>query len=416
MGNIHNLKAIRQCFSYISDENFRLPFSDHRVHKLTTLKCTKLIIASQLAKWDSYNQISRELRTSDVLQESLDLKSISPSQISRRLKEMPTEIFETLFLQLIGRVKSLTPITCSKIGPLRVIDSTCLKMPATLANWAYVSGKATQIKIHVRVLALPKGAVIPEKAIPSTGNVSDYETMDLLTENDGTIYVMDRGYVKYEQFDKWLENNVRFVNRINDTNRVWRVEQELAVPPGTKIVRDAIVQLGSTFRQTNRTLRLVEFLDDLGRKYRIATSCLELDATEIADIYRQRWLIELYFKWMKQHLRLVKLYSYEPQGVWNQIFLALITYAIAMLIQLQSGTKLSLWDVLQSLRSCWYKPWEIVEAELHPKPGRDSRGRQKKTIDKKPPPQLKTSVGIMKESKAKAKAVDKAKVKRVSRK
>lgn len=404
MGNIHNFKVIRQCFNYISDENFRLPVSDHRIHKLTALKCTKLIIASQLAKWESYKQISRELRTSDVLQDSLELKSISESQISRRLKEMPTEMFEALFLELIGEAKLLTPISCSKIGPLRIIDSTCLKMPDTLANWAYVSGKATQIKIHMRVLALPKGQIIPEKAIPSTGNVSDYETMDLLTENDGTIYVMDRGYVKYKQFDKWMENNVRFVNRINEKHGVLRVEQERAVPPNTNIVRDAIVQLGSAFRQTDRTLRLVEFIDDQGRRYRIATSCFELDATEIADIYRQRWLIELYFKWMKQHLRLVKLYSYEPQGVWNQIFLALITYAIAMLIQLKSATKLSLWEVLQALRSCWYKSWETVEKELHPKPGRDSRGRQKKPAKEKGPPLLNTSVGIMKESKAKKKS------------
>jgi len=405
MGNIHNFNVIRQCFSYISNENFRLPVSDYRVHKLTTVISLKLLLASQLAKWESYKQISRELRTSRVLQESLDLTSISPSQMSRKLRVLPTEMLEELFLQLIGKAKSLTPISCSQTGPLRIIDSTCLKMPATLANWAYVSGISTQIKIHVRVLALPKGQVIPEKAIPSTGNVSDYETMELLVADDGTIYVMDRGYVKYKQFDKWIDDNVRFVIRINENHKVLEVEQERAVPPGTNIVRDAIVKLGSAFRQTDHTLRLVEFLDDQGRRYRVVTSCLEFDATEIADIYRQRWLIELYFKWMKQHLRLVKLYSYEPQGVWNQIFIALISYAIAMIIQLESGTKLSLWDVLQTLRSCWYKSWEIVLAELHPKPIRLSKGRPKHpSCVPKEPPRLNVSVGIIKESTAKKKA------------
>jgi hypothetical protein len=358
-------------------------------------------MASQLAKWESYKQISRELRTSDVLQESLGLPSISSSQISRRLRELPTELFEALFLEIIGQVKSLVPIACSKIGPIRIVDSTCLKLPDTLANWAYVHDNKTQIKIHVRVLALPKGEVIPEKAIPTTGTVSDQETMDLLVEDDGTIYVMDRGYVKYKQFDVWLENNVRFVNRINEKHGVLRIEKELPVPPNTNIIRDAIVQLGSAFRQTDKTLRLVEYVDDQGRTYRIATSCLELKAEEIAGIYRQRWLIELYFKWMKQHLRLVKLYSYEPQGIWNQIFLALITYAIAMHIQLTTGTTLRLWDVLQSLRSCWYKRWEIFEAELHPKPTRTSRGRQM-IAGTKEPPKVHTSVGIIKLKKQKS--------------
>uniref|UniRef100_UPI003570DF48 transposase n=1 Tax=Paenibacillus faecis TaxID=862114 RepID=UPI003570DF48 len=83
----------------------------------------------------------------------------------------------------------------------------------------------------------------------------------------------------------------------------------------------------------------------------------------MADIYRQRWLIELFFKWMKQHLRLVKLYSYDPQGIWNQIFIALIAYAIAMLIQVISETRMSLWEVLQSLRLLWEKPNLLLESE-----------------------------------------------------
>lgn len=402
MGNIHNFSVIRQCFSYLSDENFHLPISDYRIQKLTLLKCAKLIIASQLAKWESYDQISRALRTSNILQECLELSSISAAQLSRRLRTLPTETFEALFLEIIGKVKSLVPIACSKLGPIRIIDSTCLRLPATLAKWAYVNSQRTQVKIHMRVLALPKGEIIPEKAIPTTGNVSDYETMDILVEDDGTIYVMDRGYVKYKQFDVWLEKGISFVNRINDKHGVLHLEEERSVPPNTNIIRDAIVQLGSAFRQTDRTLRLVEFLDEQGRKYRIATSCFDLCPTEIAEIYRQRWLIELYFKWMKQHLRLVKLYSYEPQGIWNQIFLALITYAIAMHIQLTSKTRLSLWDVLQSLRTCWEKEYRVFDAELHRKPTRTSNGRKKVPRVEKQQPILTTLVGIIKPLKEKS--------------
>ncbi|RRJ64324.1 IS4 family transposase [Paenibacillus oralis] len=403
MGNIHNLSLIRQCFSYFSDEKISFPIADYRVPKLTVMKCTKLIMTSQLAKWESYRQISRALRTSETLQESLELTSISASQISRKLPEIPTEWLESLFLDIMGKVKLLLPTATSKIGAVRIIDSTCIKLPANLAEWAHVNRTHTQIKIHVRVLALPTGQTLPEKAIPSTGNVSDVETVDLLVEDDSTIYVMDRGYIKYKQFDAWLKREVRFVNRINENNGVWHVEQELPIPSNTKITRDAIVRLGSAFRRTKQTLRLVEFRDEKDRKYRLVTSCFDLSATEIADIYRQRWLIELFFKWMKQHLRLVKLYSYEPQGVWNQIFLALITYAIAMHIQLSSGTSLSLWDVLQSVRNCWEKNLSIFEAELHRKPSRSSRGRQKVPKVQKSPPKLHTSVGIIKPRKTEGK-------------
>ncbi len=404
MGNIHNLKVIRQCLNFIENEDVRFPLSDHYVKKLTVMKSIRLFIASQLGKWESYDQIALELQISETLQDSVGLPRISASQLSRRLRTLPTEALEALFLERIAEAKSLMPVACSKTGPIRIIDSTCLKLPATLSNWAYVNRKMTQIKIHVRVVALPKGQVIPEKAIPTTGNVHDAETMDLLVEDDGTIYVMDRGYVKYKQFDAWLESGVRFVNRINEKHGVLHVEKEMTVPKDTPIVRDVIVRLGSAFRQTEQLLRLVEFVDDQGRKYRIVTSCFDLSAAEIADIYRQRWLIELFFKWMKQHLRLVKLYSYEPQGVWNQIFLALIAYAIAMCIQLKSGTKLSLWDVLSSLRSCWDKEWTVLEAVLHPKPSRPSKGRQKVPETTKQMPQLRASVGIMKPRKAKLSA------------
>jgi len=405
MGNIHNSKVIRQCFSYLSEEDVRFPIWDHRIHKATTMRCIKLLLASQLAKWESYPQISRELRTSEVLQESLNLSSLSAAQISRRLRQLPTEMLEALFLDIMGETKRLIPIACSKLGPLRIIDSTRLKMPDQLAVWANKSGNTNQVRIHVRILALPRGQIVPEKVIPSTGNVGDCETMGLLVEDDGTIYVMDRGYVKYKQFDEWSANGVRFITRINEKHCVYRTEEELQVPPDTNIVRDAIVQFGTSACRTKETLRLVEFLDDNGHKYRMATSCMDLDATEIANIYRQRWLIELFFKWMKQHLRLVKLYSYDPQGVWNQIFIALIAYAIAMHIQVKSGTKLSLWEVLQSLRSCWYKSWRLLETELHPSPTRRSRGRQKQVVPvNKEPPKLNTTVGIMKPSRASKKS------------
>lgn len=400
MGNIHHFKVIRQCFDYIGDDDFRFPLADHYVKKLTVMKAVKLFLASQLAKWENYGQIALALKTNHSLQESVGLASISASQLSRRLRAIPTELLEALFLRLIGEAKSLAPTDYTGNGPLHIVDSSCVSLPTTLANWAHVNHTMTHVKMHVRLLALPKGEVLPEKVIPSTGNVSDTEVIEFLVEDDGTIYVMDRGYVKYQLFDAWLDRGVRFVNRINAKHRVLHVERELPVPEGTNIVRDAIVRLGSKFRQTEHLLRLVEFVDEQGREYRLATSCFDLSATEIAAIYRQRWLIELFFKWIKQHLRVVKLYSYDPQGVWNQIFLALIAYAITLCIQLKSGTTLTLWDVLLAIRLCWYQAWSVLESVLHPEPSRSSKGRQKVPETAKPEPRLRSSVGIMKPARA----------------
>lgn len=391
MGNIHNLSVIRQCFSYLSDHDVRFPIADYRVHKLTTMQCAKLIIASQLAHWGSFDQISRALRMSNTLQKDLNLPSISASQISRKLRSIPTENLEPVFLNLMAKVKQTLASTSQK---LRIIDSTSVNLPAGLAKWAYVNPKQTHIKLHMRVLVVPNIQAIPESMIPTTGNVSDYETVNQLIEDRETIYVMDRGYVKYAFFDQWLKNEVLFVVRINEKHAVLRVEQEYEVPPNTGIVRDAIVQLGSAYTQTERTLRLIEFLDQEGRRYRVVTSCYSLSSLEVAEIYKQRWMIELFFKWIKQHLRIVKVYSHEPQGVWNQIYLALIAYAIALLIQRESGTRLTHWQVLQTVRCSWDKPFTLIQKELHRKALRSSRGRQKS--DRPPKSVHMPTVGIMK--------------------
>ena len=121
---------------------------------------------------------------------------------------------------------------------------------------------------------------------------------------------------------------------------------ERKVPEGSNIRRDADVKITFTDNGELReaVLRLVEFTDETGKLYRLLTNVNDLTAEQISEIYRHRWMIELFFKWVKQHLKLVKLYSVHPEEVWTQMYLALAAYAPVLIIKLTTGTKRSLWN------------------------------------------------------------------------
>ncbi|PZT52042.1 transposase, partial [Paenibacillus silvae] len=94
-------------------------------------------------------------------------------------------------------------------------------------------------------------------------------------------------------------------------------------------------------------------------------------------MYKHRWLIELFFKWIKQHLRFVKVFSYSPQGIWNQLYLVLIAFALCTLVRLQTAPSKTTWDILKLIRIYAYHPWSMMEKALARKPTQTSKGRQR---------------------------------------
>lgn len=124
-------------------------------------------------------------------------------------------------------------------------------------------------------------------------------------------------------------------------------------------------------------LRLVECLDSEGNRVMMITSDFHLDAVEISELYRNRWQIELFFKWIKQHLHVKKCYGTSKHAVYNQIRLALITFCLTLFMQKNVDHKGSLLGVFKHLRLCWDEAFSaFILALFHP-PSRRSRGRQK---------------------------------------
>ena len=124
---------------------------------------------------------------------------------------------------------------------------------------------------------------------------------ELVVIDSDVTYVMDRGYIDYRQMDGWVLSRIDFVLRLTKRNKV-RVIEMHPIVLGSNITLDARVKLGSRFRRMEQEVRLVEFVDETGREYRVVTTRWDLSAEEIAEIYKSRWLIELFFKWLKETL------------------------------------------------------------------------------------------------------------------
>jgi hypothetical protein len=382
--SVSDNQVLRQCLSFLPLKNFVAPILDYRKQKLTTANVLKIFIAAQLLDWKSLEYIEQHIRSDEQFQQEFGLASISKSQLSRRINDMPVDVSLALFQAVVHKVQSHTRLSKSNIlsidKSLAVVDSTNIRLPFNLAKWARVTKHRSGVKVHTRLMVVDKDTQYPDKIVPSTGNVTDFEGSDLLVVDPHVLYVMDRGYVCYKRMQRWTEDQIDFVIRVNTHHHAEILEEHELPESESSILRDATVQMGNNLKTTMRNkLRLIEFVDDTGRFYRLATTRWDLPAKEITEIYRQRWLIELFFKWMKQHLRFAQLYSHQPQAVWNHIFLALVAYGLSLLMKLETQSKKTVYKILTLIRTYAEKKWSCLEKELYREPTKASKGRQKKS-------------------------------------
>ena len=349
---------------------------DKYVKKLTTLKFVILMAFAQFQQLSSLREISNLFHNENFKGE-MALCSISFSQLSRRLRTVPLEIIKDLFGEMVRQVgieKGFKHLQ-QNIGRLHLIDSTTISLSLTRYRWADFRKTKAGIKIHLRLRVFEKG-MLPDAAIITPASRHDRTQMDeLVVEEEDALNVFDRGYVDYDKFDRYCENGIRFVTRLK-SNALAEVLEERPVFPGSQVKKDSIVRLGTKgLNQMEHPLRRLEAEDTEGNQVIILTNDFYLSADELSDIYRCRWQIELFFKWLKQHLEVKHFYGQSEQAVENQIYLALIMFCLMLLVQLKTDFKGNLLVMKRLLDTCLFEPFFSFVEKLRRPPQRASRGR-----------------------------------------
>lgn len=250
------------------------------------------------------------------------------------------------------------------------------------------------MKLHTRLVVVSKDLVFPDKVIPSDGMVSDFESAPFIIETDNATYVMDRGYPSKANLEDWLSRDISFVVRITKSLRLYTLETY--TPTHSSVVRDEKVNFGIS----DVPVRYIEFMDEKGRIYRILTTRFDLSDQEILEIYKNRWLIELFFRWIKGHLKLTKIWSTKPQGIWNQVFLALIALGVSLIMKIRMNASRTAWQFFRVLQTCLYLPVQEMLREVHRK-RKPSKGRRKVARSLPPAPVSLGGIALKKNKKSK---------------
>lgn len=354
---------------------------DKYVKKLTAYKFLQLLIIGQINKRKSLEDLSTYLKAEDDLHKHIGFDAISTSQLSRKQHDLSPQNFEKIFHKLVMEIQirmKQTPFV-QNIGRLHVIDSTTMSMSMSLSQYPWATFRKTKagVRVHMRVV-VTKDLIVPDKAVLLPATHADQTQMNEPIDIDpNALYLFDRGYLDYKMYDLYCQENVRFITRLKK-NAKFEVLSEQDPDPENLIFRDAEVFLGNENNGTKmqHPLRIIETEDQEKNPVTIATSCFELTAKEIGDLYRYRWKIETFFKWMKQHLKL-KRFMEKAKMRFNQIWIALITYCLGVLLQLKVGHSGSLLELKRTLQTCLFKGFDTFIDSLLRKPSRTSKGRRK---------------------------------------
>ncbi|SUV00559.1 transposase IS4 family protein [Cytobacillus firmus] len=317
--------------SQLFEEQVKTLKLDFYTKKLTTESFLKLLLFAQLQEVESLHALS-DCLFDDKLQQAIDLDSISISQLSRRLNGLNPDLFQRLFLDLVSQIHAKTHYT-KLVMPLKIIDSSTLPLNLTNHKWAKFRKTKAGVKLHLRLVFMEKGTSYPEKVVMTTAKEHDRGQLEIMVDDKECMYVFDRGYLDYERFDRMTDEGYFFLSRLRK-NAVIREVYNFKLPENTPVLSDQMVLIGTTQNRAENYFRLIKVLDSKGNELHLVTNRFDLSAEEISDMYKSRWAIELFFKWIKQHLSIKKFYGQSEWAIQNQVFIALIVFCLHVLVQM----------------------------------------------------------------------------------
>jgi transposase len=240
------------------------------------------------------------------------------------------------------------------------IDSSSIELCLNLFRWApYVAIKGA-VKLHL-VMDL-KGS-IPSFFDMTSGKVNDVNFLDKIIFEPGSFYVMDRGYIDFERLYEIHRTGAFFVIRARD-NILMKRRYSNPVDKTTGVLSDQIVFLTGTktSKKYPTTLRRVKYRDEeTNQMYVYLTNNLKVSSVSIAFLYKNRWKIELFFKWIKQHLKIKVFWGHSENSVKTQICIALCAYLLVALIKKRLGLKRNLYEILQILSVSLFDKTPLLE-------------------------------------------------------
>ena len=273
------------------------------------------------------------------------------STLSYANEHRPWQLYEQVFYQLLGR--------CQQLGfdnrkfrfrnKLFSLDATVIELCASLFDWAKFRQTKGAVKLH---LLLDHDGYLPVFAHITDGKTHEVKVAQTMLFPSGSIVAIDKGYVDYKLFWRWTQSGVFFVTRQKDNAR-YAVVEERPLPRHRNILSDQVIKLEGFYshRKYPDRLRRVAVWDEVNEKViTLLTNHMTFGSTTIAAIYKDRWQIEIFFKTIKQNLRIKTFVGTSPNALMIQIWTALIAVLILKYMKFRSLFQWSLSNLVALLR------------------------------------------------------------------
>jgi len=251
------------------------------------------------------------------------------------------------------------------------LDSTTIDLCLSLFPWALFRTTKSAVKMHT---LLDLRGNIPSFIHISDGKLGDVKALDILVLEAGAIYIMDRGYLDFARLCMMHQAQAFFVTRAKSNTQFRRV-YSAAVDRSTGIICDQIIALTGTISRKDypEHLRRIRFKDpETGKTLVFLTNNFALPAATICALYKARWQVELFFKWIKQHLRIKKFYGNSENAVKSQIWIAVSVYVLVAIVKKRLNLDASLYTLLQILSVTLFEKMPLQQAF----PGSDYKSEQ----------------------------------------
>lgn len=255
--------------------------------------------------------------------------------------------FAQALIGIARRLYAKQPLGIDLNETVYALDSTTIDLCLSLFPWAEFRATKAAVKLHT---LLDLRGAIPTFIHISDGKLHDVNVLDLLTPEPGAYYVMDRGYLDFERLYALHQAGSFFVTRAKSNSKFKRVLSQ-PVDRTTGLICDQLVELTVFYSQQGypERLRRIRYRDPEGRRLVFLTNHLSLPALTICALYKSRWQVELFFKWIKQHLRIKRFLGNSENAVKTQVWIAVAVYVLVAIVRKRLDLKLSLHSMLQIL-------------------------------------------------------------------
>ena len=359
----HNNTVLSQILKLVCRHEFEtLSKSHHQGQKLRKMNRWSQFVAmvtGQLAGRTSLRDIESNLAAQQNKLYHLGAVNVSRSSLSRVNANQPYSLYEVLFGKLLHRCQSLAPKHGFRFkNKLYSLDASTIDLCLSVFPWATFRKTKGAIKLHA---AVNHEGYLPSFIHITEGKVHDVKAAPKLSLEKGSIVVFDRGYNDYAWFNALNSKGIWFVTRLKK-NAKYRVLERRKVNRSTGITSDQVIELTGTKKKSCPIkLRRIGYRDqETGIRYEFLTNNMQLSAKTVADIYKSRWQIELFFKWIKQNLKIKTFLGTSKNAVMSQIWIALCVYLLLSYLKFTSCKDRSIQQILRLLQMNLFDRRELI--------------------------------------------------------